>query len=206
MRAVILPATPLLVPGLVPGLCPDPLAAVRDAVRVALSGLVGPAGGRADGDPLPLVVAHGPALRHARLRPSLAASGIGDRWLPRSLAAPVADDDTTGPAGTGASVALLALSDVLGARAAAVETLEVPPSAETFDDATTALLHAAAGLVVAGGGSPGAARPGHGDDSLTPGLRAALRLAGAGAWTADVRTFPQSHGHLPAAYHVTTLS
>ena len=51
VRAVILPATPLLVPGLVPGLSADPLAEVREAVGSALMELT--AGGR-----VPLVLAH----------------------------------------------------------------------------------------------------------------------------------------------------
>lgn len=191
MRAVILPATPLLVAGLAPGLTPDPLMALRGAVRAALAELV--AGGR-----LPLVLAHGPALRHGRMRPSLAGSGIGDRWLPgRSWA-------DGAPAGTGASVALLALADVLGDRAADVETLEVPPDGSPLDDGAADLLRGATGLVVAGGGVPGGQDGGPAE--LTDGIRAALRAAGADAWHADVQVFEQSHDHLPPAYRVTTLT
>ncbi|MFC8798229.1 hypothetical protein ACFT2C_10900 [Promicromonospora sp. NPDC057138] len=208
---MILPATPLLVPGLAPGLRPDPLAAARGAVRAALAELT--AGGR-----LPLVLAHGPTLRHGRLRPSLAGSGIGERWLPdpstgsgrrpstgsgRRAAAATSWADGA-PAGTGASVALLALADVLGARAADVETLEVPPDAALLDAAAADLLRGAAGLVVASGGVPGGldSTPG----ALTDGIRAALRAAGADAWNTDVQVFGQSHDHLPPEYWVTILS
>ena len=190
VRAVILPATPLLVPGLAPGLSPDPLRAVRDAVRAALAELV--AGGR-----LPLVLAHGPALRHGRMRPSLASSGISDRWLPDSWA-------DGAPAGTSASVALLALADVLGGRTADIETLEVPPDGSPFDDDAADLLRGATGLVVAGGGAPGGLDDG--PEELTDGIRAALRAAGADDWHADVQVFEQSHDHLPPAYRVTTLT
>jgi hypothetical protein len=194
VRAVILPATPLLVPGLAPGLRADPLTAVRGAVRAALAELV--TGGR-----LPLVLAHGHALRHGRLRPSLAGAGIGDRWLPGTSAAASWADGA--PAGTGASVALLALADVLGDRAADVETLEVPADGSSLDDGAASLLRSATGLVVAGGGVPGGVddRP----EVLTDGIRAALRAAGADAWHAEVQLFEQSHGHLPPAYRVTTL-
>jgi hypothetical protein len=194
VRAVILPATPLLVPGLAPGLRADPLMAVRDAVRAALAELV--AGGR-----LPLVLAHGPALRHGRMRPSLAGAGIGDRWLPGPSAATSWADGA--PAGTGASVALLALADVLGDRATDVETLEVPADGSSLDDGAADLLRGATGLVVAGGGVPGGLDDG--PDALTDGIRAALRAAGADAWRAEVQVFEQSHGHLPPAYRVTTL-
>lgn len=204
VRAVILPATPLLLPGLTPGLRPDPLATVRREVRTALAELTATGA-------LPLVLAHGSALRHGRLRPSLAGSGIGDRWLPAATAAvPWADGALAGaPAGTGASVALLALADVLGDRAAAVETLEVPADGPPFgdaaaDDAAADLLRRAAGLVVAGGGAPGGLDAG--PDALTNGIRAALRLAGADTWYAAVQAFEQAHDHLPPRYLVTTYS
>lgn len=226
VRAVILPATLLLVPGLAPGLRPDPLTVVRDAVRTALAELT------SDGR-LPLVLAHGPALRHGLLRPSLAGSGVDDRWLPEpagvwrttqdalrgaqdarrtAQGAPRADAARP-PAGTGASVALLVLADVLGERAADVETLEVPPDDTLLEDQLDGHLHGdgaadllrgAAGLVVAGGGVPGGLDSGPG--ALTDGIRAALRLAGGDAWDADVQEFGQAHDHLPPSYQVTTLT
>lgn len=191
---MILPATPLLVPGLVPARRPDPLAAVRDAVAGALTELVAePTGGA-----LPLVVAHGPAPRHGPLRPSLAGSGISDRWLPPGLPAAWGRGGH-GPAGTGASVALLALAPVLGERAGDVPTLEVagPP-----DAAAVAALRAAPVLVVAGGGAPGSQD--RDPAALTPGVRAALREAGVDLAGARVLTFPQEDEHLPSAYRVVT--
>ncbi|WP_275003832.1 hypothetical protein [Promicromonospora iranensis] len=203
MRAVILPATPLLLDGVAPGLRRDPLTPVRAAVRAALVELT-------VGGGLPLVVAHGPALRHGRLRPSLAGSGISDRWLPDPSAEqllavdPPVPDGGLPSAGTGASVALLALAGVLGPRAADVETLEVPPDGASLDDQTADLLRRCDGLVVAGGGAPGGLDGSPG--ALTDGLRAALRAAGADGWTADVQVFELSHDHLPPEYRVTTLS
>lgn len=199
VRAVILPATPLLVPGIAPGLRPDPLAGPRGAVATALAELT------TDGR-LPLVLAHGPALRHGRMRPSLAASGIGDRWLPDAGAGRSRARTSKLPAaGTGASVALLALADVLGAQAVAdVETLEVPAGWTGLDAGPVALLRRADRLVVAGGGAPGGQDTAA--DALTDGLRAALRVAGADAWAARVQTFAQSHDHLPPEYRVTVLT
>jgi hypothetical protein len=174
-------------------------------VAVALAELT--AGGR-----VPLVLAHGPTLRLGRMRPSLAGSGIGDRWLldpsagsgRRAAAASPWADGGLPPAGTGASVALLALADVVGARAADVETLEVPPDVAALDAGTADQLRAADCLVVAGGGVPGGLDSGPG--ALTDGIRAALRVVGADAWHADVQVFQQSHDHLPSEYRVTTLS
>ena len=209
VRAVILPATPLLVPGLVPGLSADPLAEVREAVGSALTELT--AGGR-----VPLVLAHGRVLRHGRLRPSLEASGIADRWLPGAV--PTGPSTGLPAAGTGASVALLSLGAVLGPRAADIETLEVPPTETGHDQAVVDLVRAADGLVVAGGGVPGATFSGSPDGSgasgvsgdgpttLTPGLRSLLRAAGAATWRAADEVFRQEHEQLPAEYHVTTLT
>jgi hypothetical protein len=195
VHAVILPATPLLVPGTVPGLRTDLLADVRQAVSAALARLT--AGGR-----VPLVLAPGPALRRGRLRPSLAGSGIGDRWLPDDAGRLWASDLPA--AGTGASVALLALADVLGARTADVEVLEVPPSSGAVEVSALEALRAADGLVVAGGGAPGGLETAPG--ALSDGVGAALRAAGADAWTASAQEFEQTHDHLPPRYRVTTLS
>lgn len=195
VHAVILPATPLLVPGTVPGLRTDPLAGVRQAVSAALARLTA-------GDRVPLVLAHGPALRRGRLRPSLAGSGIDDRWLPGDARRHWA----TGlpAAGTGASVALLALADVLGARAADAEVLEVPTSSGALEAGALEALRAADCLVVAGGGAPGGLETA--PDALTDGVRVALRAAGADAWSAGAQEFEQAHDHLPPRYRVTTLS
>ena len=195
VHAVILPATPLLVPGTVPGLRTDPLADVRQAVSAALARLTA-------GDRVPLVLAHGPALRRGRLRPSLAGSGIGDRWLPDDARRHWAPGLPA--AGTGASVALLALADVLGTGVADVEVLEVPASSGALEAGALEALRAADGLVVAGGGVPGGLETA--PDALTDGVRAALRAAGADAWTVSAQEFEQAHDHLPPRYRVTTLS
>ncbi|MFI2363309.1 hypothetical protein [Promicromonospora sp. NPDC019610] len=205
VHAVILPATLLLVPGTAPGLRTDPLADVRAAVAAALARLT-------EGGRVPLVLAHGPALRHGRMRPSLAGSGIGDRWLPdppsgagRRVGGAWSWTDEIRPlAGTGASVALLALAGVLGERVAEVEVLEVPPSWPGPVAGPDPLLSDAAGLVVAGGGPPGGLDSDPG--ALTDGVRAALRAAGADAWTPQVQVFAQSHDHLPPEYRVTVLA
>lgn len=209
VRTVILPATPLLVLGPTPGRAADPLAQVRGAVGRALTELT------ADGR-LPLVLAHGAVLRQGWMRPSLARSGIGERWLPgpsagidpSGMGGPWADHELPA-AGTGASVALLALAELLGARTGDVVTLEVPPRATALDDAALddaalALLRRADCLVVAGGGAPGGLDTG--PDALTQGIRVALRAAGADERTADVQVFPQVHDHLPPEYRVTVLS
>lgn len=192
---MILPATPLLVPGVAPGLRADPLADVRDAVARALTELTA-------GGVLPLVLAHGTVLRHGLLRPSLAGSGIGDRWLPD--AAGHWADRARPAAGTGASVALLALADVLGGRAAEIETVEVPPGTDRLEGRPLDLLRRAAAVVVAGGGAPGGQASG--PDALTGGVRAALRAAGADEWATDVQVFEQAGDHLPLAYQVTRLT
>ncbi|MCF4122988.1 hypothetical protein L1785_18595 [Antribacter sp. KLBMP9083] len=223
VRAVILPATPLLVPG-VAGMA-DVLDDVRDAVREALAEIV--MGGRR-----PLVVAHGEALRHGRMRPSLAAVGVADTWLRipdfrGHREVPQRSEDTSGGggarrspwephlpvAGVGASVALMCLAEVLGEQAGAVETLELPPawsdqpgiSAGGESEARAAAvghLMAADGLVVAGGGVPGGLLTDPG--ALAPGVAEALAAVGA-EWTPEVRVLPQSHDHLPPEYRVTLL-
>lgn len=214
MRAVILPATPLLLPWLVPGLSVDPLADVREAVRAALAELT--AGGR-----VPLVLAGGRTLRHGLLRPSLARSGIADRWLPSATGGPTGTGRQAPErqaAGTAASVALLALAMATGATLGRrdVETLELPSDAADLDQRTVELLCAADGLVVAGGATPDGpdSGPGTGADlstdreptELTAGLRAALRAAGGAAWRAEVQVFEQTHDQLPPEYRVTVLS
>lgn len=194
VRAVILPATPLLVPGLVPGRSPDPLAEVREAVAAALARLI------AASSSLPLVLAPGPVPRHGRLRPSLAGSGIGDRWLPDDRTGRSSTYDDLPAAGTGASVALLALAGVLGARTGEIETIEVPPDGTGPEGSAAQLLRRATCLVVAGGGPAG------GSGAMTDGIRAALCVAGADAWTADHQVFERSSDHLPLEYRVTVLT
>ncbi|MGF0116427.1 hypothetical protein ACQFYA_08880 [Promicromonospora sp. Marseille-Q5078] len=110
-RAVVLPATPLLVPGAGGGA--DRLGEVRRVVDDALDRLL--RGRRpGDGGDGPLVVLapvpRGAAGRTARLRPSLAGAGVRDRWVPAVAAWPVPDDPA---AHVPASVALVALRAAL---------------------------------------------------------------------------------------------
>ncbi|WP_123815050.1 hypothetical protein [Myceligenerans xiligouense] len=219
-RAVILPATALLVPGAA-GVA-DPLAPVRLAACAALASL-------AEAGP-PLVLAHGsgPARGPEAFRPSLAAAGIADVMLPGDVPAPWAAHRARTPAGTAASVALLCLGMALGEPAADVLALEVPaeprrpgtdaprsgtPGVVPDDPAPRAgaavAAHLAAGgtLVVTSGGAPGpAAAAPRGPDGLAPGVAAVLAAAGADSWTRETRTFPQHHDHLPPEYRLTTCT
>jgi hypothetical protein len=196
-RAVVVPATPLLVPGAAGAA--EVLVAVRAEVRRALRELAAaaPAG------PAPAVLAHGPVVRAGRLRPSLAAAGVADRWVPllADRPAPRGDrhDDRDGVAGVPASVALLALADAgLGAGV----TVEVPAGVGP-DDVGAALAALGAGpVVVAGGGVPGG--PDRDPEALAPGVAAVLAaLVAAAGWQAEPTAVPAHHEHLPAAYHVT---
>ncbi|MFP3713627.1 hypothetical protein [Puerhibacterium sp. TATVAM-FAB25] len=195
VRAVVVPATPLLVPGAAGAA--EVLVAVRAAVRRALRELAA-----ADpGGPAPAVLAHGPVVRAGRLRPSLAAVGVADRWVPllgeRTAAGTGSGDD--GVAGVPASVALLALAD---AGLAAGVTVEVPAAAGPDDVAAAVAALGTGPVVVAGGGVPGG--PERGPAALAPGVAAVLAaLAAAGGWEAGPTAVPAHHEHLPAAYHVT---
>ncbi|WP_159793313.1 hypothetical protein [Puerhibacterium puerhi] len=193
-RAVVVPATPLLVAGAAGEA--DVLVAVRAAVRRALREL-------AAGGATPAVLAHGAVARAGSLRPSLAAAGVADRWVPllaeRPGAATGPAGGADGTAGVAASVALLALAD---AGLAAGVTVEVPADAGADDVAAAAGALGAGPVVVAGGGVPGGADGG--PDALAPGVAAVLAsLAAAGAWQAETAVVPAHHEHLPTAYHVT---
>lgn len=208
-RAVVVPATPLLVPGAAGAA--DVLVAVRAQVRRALGELAAAPGG-----PAPAVLAHGPVLRAGRLRPSLAAAGVADRWVPLLARRPATgtgsdddgddgddgddrDDRDDGVAGVPASVALLALAD---AGLAAGVTVEVP-AAPGPEDVAAALAAVGDGpVVVAGGGVPGG--PERGPEVLAPGVAAVLAaLAAAGGWDAERTAVPARHEHLPETYVVT---
>ncbi|MBL0886532.1 hypothetical protein, partial [Myceligenerans indicum] len=115
-RAVILPATALLVPGAAGAT--DPLAPMRLAVCAALANLA------ENGPPLVLAHASGPVRGPDVFRPSLAAAGIADHMLPDDVWTPWATRPALPPGGTAASVALLCLGMALGERAADVLALE----------------------------------------------------------------------------------
>ncbi|WP_344105511.1 hypothetical protein [Myceligenerans crystallogenes] len=219
-RAVILPATPLLVPGAAGAA--DPLRDVRLAACAALAGLA------ASGPPMVLAPGphgfRGPAV----LRPTFAAAGIADAALPADVTAPWAVEREL--AGTASSVLLFCLGMALGEDAARVPVLEIPATAAVVgrespqraagDDAEpgsrAASLHAAAGvvgrhlagggtLVAAAGGTPGPAAVAPADPGAPhPGIAELLALAAPGL-TAATRPFPQEHDHLPAEYALATL-
>ncbi|WP_460701341.1 hypothetical protein [Myceligenerans halotolerans] len=217
-RAVILPATALLIPGAAGAA--DPLTQVRLAACAALAGLA------ETGPPLVLAPGPGPARGPRALRPSLAAAGIADAMLPDDVPAPWAAHHARPPAGTAASVALFCLGMALGQRAAGVLALEVlaepapHPADETHatgsgvvhgdapDPGAAVAAHLAAGgtLVVAAGGPPGAAAAPWIEDEPAPGVAAVLAAAGADGWTRETRTFPQDHDHLPPDYRLTTCT
>ncbi len=223
VRAVVLPATPLLVPGAAGAA--DPAAPVRAAVLEALGALLDDASG---GTLAVLAHGSGPARRTRAARPSLAGAGVPERWTPglRAWGAGAARPAVQVPA----SVALVCLAAALGARgaragAADVVVHEVPPAlARVPDDVgrVAADLRAAAGVVVAGGGPPGPApwtpdvptpgvpapdAPAPGapaSGGLAPGVAAVLAALGP-RWEPEERTVAVAGDHLPARYAVTLL-
>jgi len=110
VRAVVLPGTPLLVPGAA-GAAPV-LDETRAAALAALSRLVdGVRPVRADGTAPVVVVAPGTAPTRGPARASLAPAGVADGWLEPTWAVatrPAGPDVSV--AGTAASVGLLALA------------------------------------------------------------------------------------------------
>ncbi|TWH31787.1 hypothetical protein L600_002100000510 [Isoptericola variabilis J7] len=216
VRAVVLPATPLLVPGAAGSA--DPAAGVRAVVRAAVHELLDDAlddavpAGRTGGRLAVLAHRTGAAGSPAAgrpMRPSLAGAGIPARWAP----VVGADDGPPETAQVPASVALACLGEALAARGSAerlrdVVVHEVPAGlAGSPDDVARVAdaVRAAAGVVVAGGGPPGGldAAP----DALAPGVAAVLSSlrAPAGTWVPEVRVVRTEHEHLPGEYHVTLL-
>lgn len=164
-RAVILPATPLLVPGAAGAA--DPLREVRLAACAALGVL-------AEAGP-PLVLAHGPVsgpgstaalgrpgTRGPRvLLPSLAAAGIADGMLPDDVLAPWASEQARPPAGTAASVLLFCLGMALGERAAGIPVLEIDPSDDAGEPGPGGIPRAGAAPAAAAAGPVSVTRPGN---------------------------------------------
>ncbi|QAY62313.1 hypothetical protein ET495_02440 [Xylanimonas allomyrinae] len=192
---VVVPATPLLAQGVSGGA--DALPGLRRTVRDVLSGeLAVSRGGVA-------VLATGPTARAGRLRPSLAAVGVADAFVPLMSAFGPRGEDWDGIAAPGASVALLALGDAgLDVATCPVDVVEVPGEPATaavlaatariratFDD--QAVTSTAGGLLVVA-------------DQPAPGVDAVLeRLLASGRWTHDVLDVHQRHEHLPGSYSVT---
>lgn len=208
VRAVVLPATPLLVPGAAGAA--TVLAATRAHVLRALGGLVA-------GCPRRVVLAPGPVLRRGRLRADLGSAGVDPRWTAwHDDGAHPGVDGVAGPAdvaGLPASVALLALAaatttatttaaSTAAATPGPAEVIEVP---DDLDPVTAERLGrdlAAArdvGLVVAAGDAPRGAE--RGPEHLAAGVAAVLTAVTHG-WTA---TTERSTGeHEDRAYAVTT--
>lgn len=212
VRAVVLPATPLLVQG-AGGAAPPP-AGLRELVAGALSVLLD--------DVLPdhvlpddvrpgglAVLAHrsGSRTRSGAARPSLAGAGVPPARVP---ALGVWDTPGVEDAQVPASVALLCLADALAARGERarlrdVVVHQVPPDlAERPDelDVVAAAVREARGVVVAGGGVPGG--PDTAPDALAPGVRAVLGHVAA-SWVPEVRAVAVTGDHLPQEYRVTLL-
>ncbi|WP_418277246.1 hypothetical protein ACNHYB_04760 [Isoptericola jiangsuensis] len=193
VRAVVLPAAPLLVPGA--GGTARPLAATRAAVLEAVGAVRGP-----DGGPAVTwgVLAPAPRTTWDARRASFAAVGIADRWLPLP--------GGTGPvAGVPASVALWALAAAAGGDAvsgARVVELATRPGREDHQDRRAAIDHLdrCDGIVVAAGGRPGAAA--QGSPGATPVDDVLADLAGAGGWERRVLQVVEEGPHLPGAYEV----
>lgn len=217
VRVVVVPATPLLVPGAAGGA--RVLGATRDLVAAALDELL--AGALPDavchpashlagstGGPRLLVLApagrdgaRGPGttssgrVRSGRLRPSLAGAGVDDRWLTR--ATPLAWGP--GPrAQVPASVALLCLGAALDARGrgrllSEVEVVEVPAEPSATDQGLVRERLRRADAVVAAGGDE-------------PAVGAALEdVALQAGWAREVRSAAEMHEHLAGRYDVTLL-
>ncbi|MFF8344316.1 hypothetical protein ACF049_17870 [Cellulosimicrobium funkei] len=106
VRAVVLPGTALLVPGAAGAA--SVLGPVRDAALAALADLVAGPPGEAGASAV-VVVAPGAARARGAARASLAAAGVADRWIDPAWAAATRPLDRP-VAGTGASLALLALA------------------------------------------------------------------------------------------------
>lgn len=201
IRAVILPATALLLPGAAGAA--DPLRDLRLAACATLATL-------AESGP-PLVLAPGPAGTRGPglLCPSLAAAGIADGMLPDDVVAPWVRRAGGPVAGTAASVLLLCLSMALGARAADVPVLEVPADGTGGPEAVTGAVrdHVDRGgtLVLGSGGAPGPGTVAPADPgALVPALSAVPAAAGVAERHAVTRTFACRHDHLPAAYPLVT--
>ncbi|ACZ30282.1 hypothetical protein Xcel_1251 [Xylanimonas cellulosilytica DSM 15894] len=184
-RIVVVPATPLLVPGAAGST--DVLSGVRALVTDVLRRELAAAGAVA-------VVGAGPTARAGRLRPTLADAGIADRLVPSLARLDDAGTPWEGRAATGASAALLALAAAgLDPAAHAVDVVELPAEAAPGDvrAAAARLARAADGLIVV------ADRPAPGVDAVVETLTAV------GRWSTDVTDLPQQGEHLPASYRVT---
>ncbi|WP_407318242.1 hypothetical protein UQW22_16555 [Isoptericola halotolerans] len=204
VHAVALPATVLLVTGAAGGA--RPLAEVRAAIRTEVGRCAAP-----DGGPVRTWGVLAPAVRSTtgRRRPSLAAAGIADRWVPLLRDAGDVGADVRpwppDPAGLAASVALLVLADARGpATAAEAVVVELAPAADqpARQAAVDALARCDALLVAdgTGPGDPGGTGGTGGTDGAVDAVVA--RLADRAGWEATTRTVAVTGPHLPERYDV----
>ncbi|GAA1969933.1 hypothetical protein GCM10009718_01830 [Isoptericola halotolerans] len=199
---MVLPATVLLVPGA--GGTGSGLPSVRSAVLAQLGRCTA-----ADGRP-PVrwgVLGPSPRTRTGRRRPSLAAAGIADRWLPllRDGWDPTAGPaEHTEPGGVATSVAQLMLAEAVGPGAA--REAVVVELAATVDEAArraAADVLASCDAVVVAGGDPLDAQAG--PTRCAPGVEQMLAvLAERSGWVATTRSVETAGPHLPVRYDVVT--
>ena len=214
VHAVALPATVLLVPGAAGGA--RPLAEVRAAVLAEVGRCAA-----LDGGPVRTWGVLAPARRSTtgRRRPSLAAAGIADRWVP--LLRDAGDVGDTGAdagpgrpparAGLAASVALLVLAEVAGrATAAEAVVVELAPAADelarqaavdTLARCDALLVADGTGTDVRGTEATGTGGTGGTDDAVDA---VVARLADRAGWEATTRTVAVTGPHLPDRYDVVS--
>ncbi|WP_166846847.1 hypothetical protein [Isoptericola sp. BMS4] len=195
VRAVALPATPLLVRGAAGA--EDVLTTTRERAATLLGRLLDDAGGARDllvVAPLPRGATPPDDAGPAPRRPSLAGAGIPDRWLPDLDGWPRA-----GAAHVPASVALLTLGRALVARGepgrrGAVGVIELPADAPPSVVArAVASVRAAAATVLAW--SPG--------PSTQPVAEIAAALVAEAGWVPETTATVERGDHLPGRYELT---
>lgn len=200
VRAVALPATPLLVRGAAG--TEDVLATTRERAVALLGRLLDGAGGPGDllvVAPLPRGATPPDEVGPAPRRPSLAGAGVPDRWLPDLDGWPRA-----GAAHVPASVALLTLGRALVARGepgrrGAVGVIELPADAPpSVVVRVVASVRAAAATVLAWSPTP----------PPTPSTRPVAEVAAAlgdpaAGWEPESTATVERGDHLPGRYELT---
>ncbi|PFG42815.1 hypothetical protein ATJ88_1487 [Isoptericola jiangsuensis] len=189
VRAVVLPATALLVPGA--GGATGALQPLRDAVLAALAEAATTTPRRW------AVLADAAVTRRDARRASLAAAGVADRWVPALPPAPAGPSDAV--AGVAASVALWAVAAVAGPGALAdTRVVETGPGASPADVVAAADVLVGADLLVVA--SPGPHGP------AGPASAVLADLARRGGWSPRTATVRVDAPHLPPVYEVTSWS
>lgn len=206
VRAVALPATPLLVRGAAG--TEDVLVATRERADSLLGRLLDDAGGPGDllvVAPLPPGAAAPEGGAPAPRRPSLAGAGVPDRWLPDLDGWPRAAEAAHVPA----SVALLALGRALVARGepgrrAAVGVVELPADASPSAVArAVASVRAAAATVLAWSPTPSTPPSTPSTPSTSPVAEVAAALGAEAGWAPETTATVERGDHLPGRYELT---